>query len=354
VTGFRWVQGADALAAAGARWAALTAANPRAMPFANLEWNRLWQETAAGHVAMTPALLMLEDDQGTITGLLPLAQKPAGPFKRLEWFGREVSDFPDLMLAPGVAPASVSAPLLAGLARAPGHYLDLDYVLRDSCLAQALPPAWLTGPSQPVAYIDLTQGAAGIEAGLSSRLKRVLRTKPRKITEEGGEFQYEIAQTAEARTRIVDFLTAIKPATLKSDHDRQVYQAAQAPFLRKIFARADDPLGLTLHVACLNQGGTILAAHAGFITRNEFWYYQPAFNPQMSTHSPGAVLIDHLLKDALARGLTTFNFLRGGDHYKVEWTQSFFDCVRILRPIGLVGHVAMAARALQHRLRGGN
>jgi CelD/BcsL family acetyltransferase involved in cellulose biosynthesis len=47
--------------------------------------------------------------------------------------------------------------------------------------------------------------------------------------------------------------------------------------------------------------------------------YNSGFEPSWAALSPGLVLLTHLIRDAIARGKTRFDFLRGEERYKYEF-----------------------------------
>ena len=47
--------------------------------------------------------------------------------------------------------------------------------------------------------------------------------------------------------------------------------------------------------------------------------YNSGFDPGRAALSPGLVLLTHLIRDAIARGKTRFDFLRGEERYKYEF-----------------------------------
>lgn len=57
-----------------------------------------------------------------------------------------------------------------------------------------------------------------------------------------------------------------------------------------------------------------------FIYSEKEYYFQSGFNPEWSKFSVGTVLIGLCIKDAISRGLREFDFLKGTEEYKYNWT----------------------------------
>jgi len=347
---FEWVTGTRNFAQLRPVWEKLAAENPASAPFGCFYWNDLWCTTAhASAAAFDPACLLSQED-GQLAGILPLAIKRRGPFRRLEWLGREVSDFPDLMLAAGSDPEAAMGAIRQALNKAPADYIHLDYIGPESHVRQvlAVEPA---DACQQIAMIALDDAEAGYEAALSSRVLKVLRRGPRKITTELGPFHFETAHTAEERRAVVRFIIDHKTRALGQTADGRIYAQTIAPFVEQCFAREGDFFGTRLHVTSLRLGGRILAAHTGFFNDREFYYYHAGYDGEMQRYSPGALLLDHLIRGAIKFGLRHFNFMRGDESYKNDWTSTVRPSFQYLRPVGISGRMALAARDLSQRWR---
>ena len=70
-----------------AAWERLSAASPRASLFSTCEWCRAWADTV-GHSADV-AILLFEDQEGNVVGLLPACLERRGPVRWLKFLGRE-------------------------------------------------------------------------------------------------------------------------------------------------------------------------------------------------------------------------------------------------------------------------
>ncbi len=53
--------------------------------------------------------------------------------------------------------------------------------------------------------------------------------------------------------------------------------------------------------------------------------YNSGFHPDRAALSPGVVLLGHLIRDAIERGKTCFDFLRGEERYKYEFEPTAAD-----------------------------
>lgn len=76
-----------------------------------------------------------------------------------------------------------------------------------------------------------------------------------------------------------------------------------------------------LHFSCLNWGDRAISWHMGFLHGGRFYYYKPAFEQGLAPFSPGKVHIAMLLNWLLPGKASVFDFLRGDEAYKLDWTR---------------------------------
>jgi CelD/BcsL family acetyltransferase involved in cellulose biosynthesis len=75
-----------------------------------------------------------------------------------------------------------------------------------------------------------------------------------------------------------------------------------------------------LHYSELNLNDCLIAAHFGFIFRDRFYYYKPAYNIAYKYFSPGDLLLTFLIEEMIERRLAYFDFLRGDEPYKKKYS----------------------------------
>ncbi len=66
------------------------------------------------------------------------------------------------------------------------------------------------------------------------------------------------------------------------------------------------------------DGDEIVAAAFGFEDASGYYLYNSAYIPDRSEASPGIVALSHLIEDAIERGRTMFDFLKGDETYKLR------------------------------------
>ena len=75
-----------------------------------------------------------------------------------------------------------------------------------------------------------------------------------------------------------------------------------------------------LDVAVLRAGGRAVAYNLGYVHEGVVNYWNTGFDPEYARFSPGKLLVHGLIESAFDAGHREFNFLRGDEAYKLEWT----------------------------------
>ena len=99
----------------------------------------------------------------------------------------------------------------------------------------------------------------------------------------------------------------------------------------------------TLRFAVLLWNEKPIAFHFGFKFGGTFVWYKPSFDPQLSKHSPGEVLLWHLFQQAIAEKTEVFDFTVGGEGFKYRFSNQ----------IGTNNEVVVFRRKLSYALEKG-
>jgi CelD/BcsL family acetyltransferase involved in cellulose biosynthesis len=78
---------------------------------------------------------------------------------------------------------------------------------------------------------------------------------------------------------------------------------------------ADGPIRLSF----LRVGDKRIAAGIHIEDANGYQYYNAGIDPDAFDLSPGVLLVYAYIRQALERGISRFDFLRGDEPYKYEW-----------------------------------
>lgn len=75
-----------------------------------------------------------------------------------------------------------------------------------------------------------------------------------------------------------------------------------------------------LNLSFLTVNDEPISSALCFEYNNTLYYYHPGFDPAYSKFSVGNLLIAHLIEYSIRKGLTKFDFLKGAESYKSDWT----------------------------------
>jgi CelD/BcsL family acetyltransferase involved in cellulose biosynthesis len=77
-----------------------------------------------------------------------------------------------------------------------------------------------------------------------------------------------------------------------------------------------------LWLATLDLDGAPAAAWYGFADRDTVYFYQSGRDPRWEDQSVGVALMVKMIRRAIERGYRRFDFLRGDEAYKRQWTET--------------------------------
>lgn len=97
-----------------------------------------------------------------------------------------------------------------------------------------------------------------------------------------------------------------------------------SPASRKFYESLADSLGREGKIILteLRAGERLAALHFGLRSGNEFIWYKPAFDPDLTRQGPGEVLLKVLIELARANDYSDFDFSRGDESFKMRFATS--------------------------------
>lgn len=313
-------RGADA-------WDGLVMSAGSASPFMSWAWHRAWADTASPAELQAAEVLEVRGTDGSLQALLPMRLERAR-FRRiavraLTW---SIGDAgcPDELDVPATSEADMTA-LAAALEPLPWQVLVLSNLaaqaphatrLRDALVARghtarqhrlwrcpqfALPASW-------DAYL----------AGLSANRRQVLRRKERNLRRDHTVTLTDYDEDRlDAGWRHLLALHALRWEGAGGG----AFTDPRVTHQQRLFAR-EMARQNRLWLTTLDLGGQPAAAWYGFTSDTTVYFYQGGRDPRLEHDSVGLVLMGLMIRRAIERGYRTFNFLRGDDPYKRQWTSS--------------------------------
>lgn len=331
-------------------------AESRGNAFVTPEWFRCWfAEYGEDADPLVPALI---GDDGTCTGLIPLALPRSGRPRTCRIAGANLGDCFSPLAAPGEDRAvAFAAGEALSHATLPWSVVALDHVEE--------PDQWVDGleagigvrlrrhqrASADLPWIDLSshEDWEAYLATRSSHLRKRLRWLDRR---QARDHTVRLRRTERA-DQVSDDVT-----TLFDLHDRRwagrggsSLASDRARAFHRRFAEAAQARGW-LRLWFLEFDGAPVAAWYGWRLGGRYSYHNGGFDPSFSSLSPGLVLLSAVIESAFAEGAAEFDFLAGDESYKGrfaerERTVSDVSLVRALpHPAAAVVGAGDAARRL--------
>ena len=320
-----------------------------------------WLETWSRHLGSGRPLVFGVEDRSEVIALAPIDRVWVGGLAVLRPLGLGVTDYFDLLLPPEPERRRLALAALAdALVDRGGAWdaLDLRGVpaesptvqeLIDAASERGMRYAVVPGHSRPGITLDGTW-----EAFLNSRPGRFrynLRSRLRRLQERGKVTFRVVTNPREVRWAIVA-LTELHARRWKGQHTSTIFSSSSAA--RRFYAEAArkyaerEMLDLTL----LEVDGCPVAGSLGFVDGDTYYYYVPAFEPELAPLAPSSLLLSHLIERSFERGLRRFDFMLGDEPYKARWATEERETVNLV--VGaptLRGQAAFAALVGTQRAR---
>jgi CelD/BcsL family acetyltransferase involved in cellulose biosynthesis len=304
----------DAVGAAA--WQALHASTALRSPFLSWIWQSEWARAFAPSERLE--IRQATDDAGRLVGLLPLYEAEPGVFRFLG--GVDVSDYLDLLAEAG-REIEVWSALLA--ARPTGRPVwDLHSVPAASPTVGALPAlaaeqgiAVTTTVEERCPILTLPSSWETYLAGLSGKQRHELTRKIRRLEREVPEARaVGLGSRAEVESRFDDFLVLHRQSRVGK---ARFMDERMEAFFRRVTALLADAGAFRLWL--LDAPGGPLASFLCLEWDGTVGLYNSGFRPEAAALSPGLVLLAHIIRDAIERGRSRFDFLRGEERYKYDF-----------------------------------
>lgn len=329
--------------------------------FQTFAWLSAWQRTIGAASETRPIIVTGRRFDRTLF-LLPLAVVRRGPLRHLTWLGGAMCDYNGPLLARDfgkvVGPKEFRdlwQEIGRAIRRAPG--LAYDAVVLDKMPAAVgiQPNPFVTLPVMlhpSGAYLTALSGdwESFYTAKRSSTTRRRDRTK-RKGLGQFGDVQF---RTAAGRAEIETTLNVLfeqKSRSLQAMGATDIFaSAAHRAFYTEVAARAVDT---PVHVSRLEVGGEVAAANLGLLFHGRYYHVLASYSDEpVSRFGPGAAHLHELMRYAIGRGCTLFDFTIGDEAYKRDWCEivlKLYDFRSAVTPQGWLLMLPATAGAMVKR-----
>ena len=359
---FARVEAFDTIEAASEPWAEIARLAP-ASPYQGFDFSRIWVDAFGAARRLTPLILVARDEAGAVTALLPLGRISAGPLRIAVFLGGKDANFAVGLFRPDVewAAADVAAFLDAG-ARAAAARIDAYLFVNQPHDWQGAPnplAALRSQPSPSDAYKSALPNdfAAWRDAHVSKDTQKKLRKKAKRL-EAVGPIAYRRAANPDDADRILAAFHEQKSARMRALGIADAYEPPEAHAYLTRLARCGLENGAPrLELHALAAGERIVATFGGLSAGDRLCglFLSHDGDPEVARSSPGELIVHEVVRDAIARGLRTFDLGVGEARYKneaCEATEALFDSAHAVTPLGAVAAFAfLAQQRIKRRIK---
>ena len=314
----------DALALGRTAWEALEASTAAPSPFMSWAWHRAWADAAPTADVAASEALVLRGVDGVIQALLPVLLRRV-PFHRvpvtaLTWAAGDVGcpDHLDLLSLPGARVTELATSLEA----LPWELLILSNLAPGAETTMRLCASFAARGYDVrrqklwvCPYLDLSGDWERYLGTLTPTRRQTLRRKERQLQRQHA-MSFTDYDGAQVETGL-SYLFSLHER--RWDNEVGAFQDPSARRLHRRFA-AELAACRRLWLSTLDVGGEPVAAWYGFTWGDTVYFYQSGRDPRWERESVGLVLMARMVRRAIESGFRRFDFLRGADPYKQQWT----------------------------------
>lgn len=182
--------------------------------------------------------------------------------------------------------------------------------------------------------------------------KKSLRRHERALQKQGNVVTETFTRAHDILPRLEAFFDQHARRWQKTPYPSLFRNEVARAFYRTLTAYL-DPAGV-LRFTEIRLNGQLAAAHFGFFHGGRFIWYKPSFEPALARHSPGEVLIKHLIERARAEGAAELDFTIGEEAFKYRFATKTREIVTLHITDSLLrAHARRMRLAITRRLRSG-
>jgi CelD/BcsL family acetyltransferase involved in cellulose biosynthesis len=292
-------------------WARLCDQDPRCTPFQEPGWALHWCRRLGRDLRPLVLAAHVGDE---LIGVAPLTINPQGTVRLM---GAGIADYLGFVLLPGS-----ERPALETIYRALEDHREqwqsvvLEELRHDSPLL-----LWDRGEKHEACVcpvLNLPGSMRQLRGDLPLKLRKNLRRARQMVL--GGAWDGAFTAchaTGEWKPALEALFELHQARWRQAGEEGQLGDPALRAFHRDAAAALRNRGQLRIYA--LRQGSRFSAVLYGFALHRRFFSYFSGFDPQDARLSPGALVLEYAIEQAIEEGCREFDFLRGTESYKYVW-----------------------------------
>ncbi len=235
----------------------------------------------------------------------------------------------------------------------------------DYCLLTNIPVTSLTGRllkdimghrpfqseiSQVCPYIPLPDQIEEFYSSLSSNMRNTIKRRRRNLQKNYNGFELVNCENPDDIDDAMERLFKLHEKKWTAVKHKGNFARSDVRNFHKKIARTflnSDMLRLYF----LRVQGKDMAALYTFKYNNKLFYYQGGWDPEMSKDRVGSILTNLAIEDAINRGYSEYDFLRGTEDYKTRLTDKKREEMDIFISNSFNSRIYLLFRNLYHKMR---
>jgi len=355
----------DNLAAIEAEWRAFQA-QADCTAFQTIEWLSAWQRHIGSRNGVRPCIVVARDGNDAILFILPLAVRPVGFARELIWLGSELCDYNAPLLASDYSERPEAAKF-ADLWRNAIEIMQDHPALHFDMIRLEKMPETIRRQRNPMLALPAILHPSGsymtalgetwdaFYAAKRSPATRGRDRSKRKRLGQAGEIKFVTPETASGTLDALTVLIEQKSAYFARRGIPNLFERpGYVEFLRDLASNQRDD-GL-VHVSELKVGSQVVAVNFGLTFGHRYYYVLSSYTDgELSRLGPGAVHLHELMRYAIQKKFTMFDFTVGDERYKLDWcdhAQPLYDHISVASWRGaVVAAPAVTAKKVKRTIK---
>lgn len=305
------------------------------------DWLSCWQATVGIGSCPTQPCIAVAFEDGQPVALFPFGIHRLWGGRVLCFLGGEQVDYnAPLLTADYCHQERFEALFLMVLDRLPRHdvrlFVRMPEMLAEQGAANPMPRAMACRFSDKSYAADLPNEWSTFSARLSAQFRSNTGRKWRRLAAMG-DLRFVVAANPDRAVPLLEATFAQKRRRLQATGARDTLAQDD---LRRFYSSLPERLGTKgcTHLSALMLGDQVLATHLGMVYGNRLYWLLPTFaGDEWERYSTGRLLLEQLLRWAISKRLSWFDFTVGGEAYKRTWCNREMSLHTSVSIVGLRG-----------------
>lgn len=340
-------------------WDNLLAGAPNASLFLTWEWMFTWWEIYHPQNPGWKLHILVFRDGDSLIGILPLfvSSESIGfvKYKRVGFLGDEVesTDYLDIITSDAYR-VYFTENLYSILAEefSTADLIHFKGILADSIIDQGFyhqnNGSSLRQEFRICPYITLPSSFDDYLSRLSSNFRYNIRRRTKKFLKQPGA-RLSIISEPERMAETIEMVFDLhwKRAQQKQ-LDTKFLKEKRCAFHQKCAERLAKKNYVKIFVGEIE--GQPVASLYCYEFDNTLFYFQSGFDPDWDKISPGLVIMAYAIQYAIENNLRCFDFMRGNEEYKFNWTNDFYHLYEYYQPLSGKGSMLLKSKGVKEGL----